>query len=108
MTLKQISKRTGCIPKIKIPDVDNAIIEICNALLVKNLLFFHELTPVLDMVSHKIRITEDFAIAVIRSLLEESDSIQISDAALKSVIERLRYSPKLQIDLEQGFKDSQL
>lgn len=108
MTLKQISKRTGCIPKIKIPDVDNAIIEICNALLVLNLLFFHELTPVLDMVSHKIRITEDFAIAVIRSLLEESDSIQISDAALKSVIERLRYSPKLQIDLEQGFKDSQL
>lgn len=108
MTLKQIFDRTRKFSKINIPDMDTAIVEISNALISMDLLLFDELCPVLNMVTHKVRITDDVAVAVIRYLLKESDSLQISDSALKAVIERLRYLPQLQIDLEQGFKDGQL
>lgn len=108
MTLKQIFDRTQKLSKINISDLDYAIVEISNALISMNLLLFYELCPVLNMVTHKVRITDDVAVAVIRSLLKESDSLQISNSALKAVIERLRYLPQLQIDLEQGFMDGQL
>ena len=108
MNLLSVSERTKSIEKIAISNMKQAFFEICNTLLALKLLLFYELGPVLNMVNYNIRITEDVAVTVIRFLLKDSDSIKIPDSLLKDAIERLRYLPQLQIDLEQGFKDGQL
>ena len=108
MKLNELFKVTKNMEKIKITKPKNALVDICNALLKLKVLLFCDLIPLMNIGSYKMRITEDVAVSVIRSLLTDKDSLEISDNILKDVIERLSYLPQLQVDLDKGFRDGQL
>lgn len=108
MKIEEIYKVTQKIGKIRITKPDNAVVDICNDLLKSKILMFFNIIPLINMGRYKMRITTDIAVAVIRSLLTDSDSLELSDSTLKSVIERLSYLPQLQVDLDKGFRDGQL
>lgn len=108
MKLNELFKVTKNMEKIKITKPKSAVADICNALLKLKILLFSNLIPLMNMGSYKMRITEDIAVSLIRSLLTDSDSLELSDNTLKDVIERLSYLPQLQVDLDKGFRDGQL
>ncbi|SEK17627.1 phage/plasmid primase, P4 family, C-terminal domain-containing protein [Ruminococcus sp. YRD2003] len=105
---EMVSERTKGLSKILIKNSKEAFSDICNALLQLKILLFFNFMPVLDMINYKKCITEEVAIAVIRALLTEADSLSVSDGIIKDILERLRYSPQLQIDLDKGFRLGQM
>lgn len=108
MKIEDIFKVTQKVGKLRITDKKNVVVDISNGLLQKKILLFFEHHPVLNMGRYKARITDELAVAFIRCLLTDSDSLLVSDNTIEAVIERLRYVPKLQVDLDKGFRDGQL
>lgn len=96
--------------KIKIPEfnLDDAVIVISTHLITFPIVHFCDLHPLLDMGKYKKRITEADAVSVIRMLLSDGITLEISDGLLQDVLERIKYSPKLQVDLDKGIKDGEL
>lgn len=108
LNLQEIKDFTKNYDKLKITNQKNPIKEIIIGLISIKILLFCEFGPVLNMRTHKLRTTDDIAVAIIRLLLTDMDSIMISDLLIKSVLERIRYLPQLQVDLDKGFRDGQL
>lgn len=109
MKFKDIINRIKTIsPKIIVTDKDNVVENICVQVITLGIIFFDNLTMILDMVGYYVRTTDEVGISVIRCLLNAEDSLTISDSTLKAVIERLRYLEELQIDLDAELAKSEL
>lgn len=109
MTLKEINEFTKNMNKVQLSEIKDVMIAICLYFINENpILLFCDLHPVLNMGRYKMRITEEIAISVMRTLLPAEISLKISDSRLKDVLERIKYSPRLQVDLEKGIKDGEL
>lgn len=109
MKLTDIINRIKALKrKLIISDKENVIEELCKQIITLKIIFFENLTLVFNMGKHHVRLTDDIGVSVIRCLLNDEDSLTVSDSTLKAVIERLRYIEALQIDLEKGILKSEL
>lgn len=108
MNIQKIITLVKCVEKTSVSDPDNAAEIIIDSILKRDILLFDNKTPVIKLPLYYKKINLEDMEALIFNLLDQKAQITVSNPQIKEVMKRVRFVPKLQIDLTEEFWKGQM